>query len=314
MSLRPRVATVVVHHSQPADTLRAVGSAQDADYPSQVVLVVDNGPDAGVGSPLADSLDPTVTYLPAPSNLGFAGGVGLAASVAAQRFGVDYLWLLNPDAVAEPAALGWLVTTADAVPDAAIVGSRLLDGPGPDAPIAYDGAVVDPVTGATRHLGRGVPASQRPARGHLDTDYANGASMLVRVGAMAVLGPLPTEYFLYFEETDYALQARRRGFRVLLEPRSRVHHLRRSVTDIPTATFVYYMIRNRDLFARRWGFVPDPAAPQPTDVFVASARERIAVARPDELLAFDALVAQARADGAAGRSGRSDVPTSVGWQ
>ena len=218
------------------------------------------------------------------------------------------MWVLNPDTLVTPDALSRLVLAADADPGAAIVASRLLSADG--ASILYDGATIDPVSGATTLLGSGSPASGAPANEARVTDYAHGASMLLRTTAMAHLGRMTEDYFLYFEETDFSLRARRAGARVLVEPRSVVRHTRRSWGDLPTSTYIYYMVRNREIFSERWGF-DRIAARGVTDHFTASWRGRVRQHRPDLVDTFDTLVASALADGIAGRGGRSDLPSEL---
>jgi GT2 family glycosyltransferase len=56
-------------------------------------------------------------------------------------------------------------------------------------------------------------------------DWVSGASMLVRGEVFQSIGLLDEDYFLYFEETDYCLRARRSGWECWYVPTSRVVHL-----------------------------------------------------------------------------------------
>ncbi|MEO6822607.1 MAG: glycosyltransferase family 2 protein, partial [Candidatus Nanopelagicales bacterium] len=221
---------------------------------------------------------------------------------------VEYIWILNPDARPAPDALSWLVATADQNPSAALVASRLVSADG--ASILYDGATIDPVTGATALVGSGEPVQARPALAFSVTDYAHGASMLVRSESLATTGLIPEDYFLYFEETDLAMRARSAGFTVLVEPRSSVRHFRRSWAALPSSTYLYYMVRNRELFSARWGFDRSQAR-SVTDDFTGSWRRRVGAARPDLLATFDALVSAATSDGEAGHTGASEHPQAL---
>lgn len=303
-----RVATVVVSFQQPDDTVRAVETVQAGDYLGNTVIVVDNDPAGRPGSELHRRLDPTVTYLPMGFNSGYAAGNNAGIRRGQALHDIDYAWVLNPDTVAEPAALGALVAAADAFPDAAVVGSRLVD---QRRRALYNGATVDPVTGQTRHLGNGVPLASLTESEPFDTDYANGASLLIRMSLVPMIGLIPEDYFLYFEETDFALHCQSLGFRVLVAPGSVVRHDRRSWGALPTSTYIYYMVRNRETFSRRWGFDADGAHRGPTDEFVAGWRARIGANRPDLVSQFDQLVSAALAAGTAGETGPSDVPKGV---
>jgi GT2 family glycosyltransferase len=308
-SRRPRVVTIVLNYQYPDDTLEAVASVQAGDFLDAAVVVVDNGPDGDEHARLRAGLDPCVGLLPTGANLGYAGGNNAGIRFALDRYDPELIWLLNPDTVADPSALGVLVATMQEHPEAALVGSRLVDADG--ATVLYDGAEIDPRTGATRHVGAGRPVPDLPPTPAHDTGYANGASLLLRTDLLDLLGFIPEDYFLYFEEADYALRAKEAGFRVLVEPRSVVRHARRSWDAIPSSAYLYYMVRNREIFSRCWGFDAEQAHRPVTNLFVTQWREKVNRARPDLVAVFDAVAEQAMADGEAGVVGYSDVPARL---
>ncbi len=302
------MATVLVNFGQPDDTVSAVEAVQSGDYLDNTVVVVDNDPDAVIGGALHQRLDPTVSYLSMGENTGYAAGNNAGIRWAMELHDVEFAWVLNPDTTPEPRALAGLVEAAEQCPDAALIGSRLVDA---SARTMYNGASIDPVTGQTRHLDVGRPLGGLPERAPFDTDYANGASMLIRTALVPIVGLIPEDYFLYFEETDYALRCQARGFRVVVAPGSVVRHDRRSWDRLPTSAYVYYMVRNREIFSNRWGFDEGDAHKAATGHFVSGWRDKICGVRPDLVPAFDELVSRAISDGEAGVVGFSDVPVRV---
>jgi len=67
-----------------------------------------------------------------------------------------------------------------------------------------------------------------------EVDWVAGASILVRREVFDAIGLIDEGYFLYFEEVDFLLRAKRAGFRTFYVPTSRViHHMGAStgVTD-----------------------------------------------------------------------------------
>ncbi|GIH03467.1 glycosyl transferase family 2 [Rhizocola hellebori] len=56
-------------------------------------------------------------------------------------------------------------------------------------------------------------------------DWATGACLLISAECLAATGPWDESFFLYSEETEYALRARDRGFRTMLAPDAQVIHL-----------------------------------------------------------------------------------------
>jgi len=56
-------------------------------------------------------------------------------------------------------------------------------------------------------------------------DWICGASMMVRSAVFGAIGGLDENYFLYFEETDFCLRAKRAGYSTWYVPGSRVMHI-----------------------------------------------------------------------------------------
>jgi len=55
-------------------------------------------------------------------------------------------------------------------------------------------------------------------------DWLAGASMMIRRDVFEAIGPLDDGYFMYFEEVDFCLRARRRGWTCWYINESRVAH------------------------------------------------------------------------------------------
>lgn len=83
------------------------------------------------------------------------------------------------------------------------------------------------------------------------TPYMHGAAMLVRREAIERAGKMPEVYFLYYEELDWSVQIRRAGYLLEYHPTSTVYHRESSSTGQDSPLKMYYMTRNRLLFARR---------------------------------------------------------------
>jgi len=56
-------------------------------------------------------------------------------------------------------------------------------------------------------------------------DHVRGSCMLVRQHAIVDAGLLDESFFLYFEETEWCLRFRDKGWRVVLEPNALAHHI-----------------------------------------------------------------------------------------
>jgi GT2 family glycosyltransferase len=306
----PKVATLVLNYQDPEDTLAAVASVQASECLDQRIIVLDNGP---AGTPahrrLESELGAVATVLATGSNLGFAAGMNRGLEVAlTQR--PEFVWLLNPDLRVEPATLARLLETAGRFPDGGAFGPRITHGGSEPTRIWFDGGIFEPERGGrTGHVNDGKIEADTPAGQPRDTGYLTGACLLLRATAIRQCGPLPEEYFLYFEETEYCRRLAHQGWRLIVDQSARAEHHKRSSGQLPTAAYTYYMRRNKELFARRMGLDVAAAVAGFEADWVRPWRRNVAERAPSWLPVFDELIDLARADGAGGRTGRRrDLP------
>lgn len=159
-------------------------------------------------------------------NGGFAGGNNIGLRLALQA-DIDAFWLLNTDTVVPPDALSALLARQAAVPNAGMVGSTLRYYWRPDYVQGLGGARFNEKTGAGEHLGIDRPfdavVPSDPASIERRLDYIVGASMLVTRPFIDDVGLMCEDYFLYYEEIDWALRARGR-YSLAYAPTSHVYH------------------------------------------------------------------------------------------
>jgi GT2 family glycosyltransferase len=201
------------------------------------IVVVDGGSGDGSAERLANAVQVEgwsgcVELLLLTENRGFA--VGNNAAIRPLLEGPnspDYVLLLNPDTVVRPGAIRALVEFMDAHPRVGIAGSRLEDPDGTPQRSAFRFPTVASEFDSGMRLGLVSRLLQKyvvapPVRNDAHpTDWVAGASMMIRWPVIAAVGLLDESYFLYFEETDYCLQARRAGWQCWYVPSSRVVHL-----------------------------------------------------------------------------------------
>ena len=201
------------------------------------VVVVDNhsGDDSAhrIQQAIADdAMAPWARLVVLESNRGFASGnnhvirEGLQSSNPPQ-----FVLMLNPDTVVHPGAIIELVRFMEAHPEVGIAGSRLEEPDGTPQRSAFRfhsiasqfdrGLQLGLVT---RLLSRRITAPPPRDEPH-ETDWVSGASMIVRKDVFDKVGLLDEDYFMYFEEVDFCLAARRAGFSCWHVPQSRIIHL-----------------------------------------------------------------------------------------
>ena len=225
------------------DCLRSL-AAQTADLGGGRVLVIDNASGDDSVPKLTAAIEREnwsnwAQVMPLDRNGGFSFGnnAGIRYALAAP-VRVDHVLLLNPDTIAHPHAVKFLVDFMAAHPAVGIVGSLLENtAGGVDCSAHRDPTPLgELVSGArlgllTRLLARHVispPAKNKPHA----CDWVSGASMMLRREVIEQIGLMDEDFFLYFEEVDYCRRARTAGWSVWYLPESRVVHLEGASTGI----------------------------------------------------------------------------------
>ena len=237
----PSVWLVIVLYDSYADTADCLAGLQAATYPNLRTVLVDNGSGDGSGERLKLEF-PEVIHLRSDVNLGFAGGCNLGIR-AALAGGADYVCLLNNDTLVEPGFLEPLVERAQTTPGAGIFGGKIFYAEPPNR-LWFAGGRIDCRRGLTSHIGQDLPDSpafDRPGR----VDYVTGCLLLAPASLYERLGLLDERFFMYAEEVDFCLRARRAGLHSHYEPRSIIYHrVSRSMGGAYRPLYSYYQVRN----------------------------------------------------------------------
>jgi GT2 family glycosyltransferase len=213
--------------------------------------------EAEAGGDLA--ADPQLVIVRTGTNLGFAGGNNVGLRYALARDDFDYVWLLNNDTVVEPKALAAMISRMAEKSTAGMCGSTLIRYHEPQRIEAFGGGYYCKWIGLPWHVGRTRRTDQVPAPRSAERlmNYVVGASLMVSRQFLKEIGLMNEEYFLYFEETDWAVRARGR-FGLAYAPDSIVYHkIGQSIgtTSDPRKKSLlcdFFALRNRIKFTRKY--------------------------------------------------------------
>lgn len=162
------------------------------------------------------------------ANLGFAGANNIGMNYGVAAGDASYFWLLNNDTAVDPGALTALVSRSQVANDQGIVGSTL---------IFYNNIGMVQAMGVGKYCktkALSVPLGIYSDVSHLqclngleieaNADFVVGASMLISSKLLKEVGFMAENYFLYFEELDWAIRAKSLGYRSMYARDSFVYH------------------------------------------------------------------------------------------
>lgn len=232
-----KVGIAIVSYKSAAlaiDCLCSIESERDGFSPSLQVVVVDNA--SGDAPTIEKAIKGNgwtswVTSVSASKNGGFAYGNNLAYAQMRKGDPPDYIYLLNPDTIVRKGAISALVQFFESHPSVGVVGSSFEHPDGTPWPFAFrfPSLLSELESGlqfalVTRLLHRYTVPVQMGLSSQ-PVDWVSGASMMIRRSLFDALGGLDENFFLYFEETDFCLRAKKTGFATWYVPESRVMHI-----------------------------------------------------------------------------------------
>ena len=241
------VYIVVLNWNGWQDTVECVTSCRKLSYGHFRILVVDNASTDGSEAILRDRF-PDLEIVQTGANLGYAGGNNAGIRYAVER-GAGYVWLLNNDTVVDPTALDEMVRIADEKPAVGMVGPKILLHSRPQY-LNCIGSTINLRTGQPSLIGLGERDDGRFDEIR-EMDTLSGCSLLVKREVIDAVGLMDERFFLFYEETDWILRAKRAGFTMLYVPGARIwHKVSASVGGHQSPLMLYYMTRNNPLLMR----------------------------------------------------------------
>jgi GT2 family glycosyltransferase len=230
-SAEMHVAVAVVGFRNASDIVACLNALSRSEHADFEVVICENGGPASFAALTAaiPSVLPggqLVRALQAPGNLGYAGGVNFALDAAQDA---DAWWILNPDTEPEPGVLSAMLDRLSRG-DCDAVGCIIHSADGTIQ--AYGGGRWRPALARAEALGKGRGLSEPIDEAAVEQaqGYISGCSMLVGRRFLSLAGLMRDDYFLYGEEVEWFVRARRLGLRLGFAPSARIVHHAGSTT------------------------------------------------------------------------------------
>lgn len=215
------------------DCLRALAPEMDGEMR---VVVTDNlsadDSVARIGAAIQENGWGFASVMALGKNGGFAFGNNAAIrGMYESKTLPEFVLLLNPDTLVRPGAVAELSAFMEAHPTVGIAGSRLenMDGTAQISAFRFPTILSEFEGGmrlglVSRLLRKWMIAPPVQGSPH-ETGWVAGASFMIRREVFERIGLFDEAYFMYYEEVDFCLRARRAGWACWYVPASRVVHL-----------------------------------------------------------------------------------------
>lgn len=227
-----KVYIVLLNYNGAADTIECLESLQKLNYSNFQVLIIDNSPTnlpfetllnwaalekVEFDQTTASELDLNIfqnqfVFIKVKQNNGFAAGNNIALNAILKVSGDHYVWLLNNDTVVDKESLknqiSYLLQPENN--RIGILGSKLIYYFNQDK-IQAIGGKFNKTFYISTHIGEGEPVNKSKEK-FPEIDYVVGASMLVSHHFLRDVGTLSEDFFLYYEELDWANRAKKNNW------------------------------------------------------------------------------------------------------
>lgn len=243
-----KITIIILNWNGKKDTLECLASVRNIHYPHFKTLVVDNGSTDNSVEAIKEQF-PEVTVIATGENLGFAGGNNVGIRAALQD-GADSILLLNNDTIVDPEILSAFSHSLQKHAHLGILGAKIY---------LYDernkldhlGGNWNSQKGCFDLIGNRAIDDGQSWEEMQEMDYACGCALFVKREVFEAIGLLEPKFFLIWEESDFCLRARRKGFLTMSCPSAKVWH-KVSVSFVggkPHSTYFWW--RNRLLWMER---------------------------------------------------------------
>ena len=249
------LSIVILEYNNPKMTLSTLRSLYKAKVPPGIkleVILVDNSPvPDGVLEKTTKEFK-SLTYIATHKDTGFAAGNNIGIKIGLKKKS-DYFILMNNDVKLHSL---FLINLVKRLKEADIVVPKIYFAKGYEyhkdkykpselgKVFWYAGGSFDWNNIYSEH--RGI---DQVDTGQFDqpssVELANFCCVLIKKSVIDRIGLLDESYFLYWEDADFSVRARRAGFNLLYEPKAKIWHKSSGSSGSGSTLHDYYLTRNR---------------------------------------------------------------------
>ena len=247
----PKVFIVILNYNGKEVIKKCLTSVFKLDYPDFEVVIIDNNSTDG-SFEIAKSTFSKASFIKNEENLGFSAGNNLGIRFAIERM-AQYVLVLNNDTEVEKDFLKKLVEEGEKNKLVGILSPVIFNGNTKE--VWFSGGKVDWLRMKSQHE-TGIKKEES-----YETEYITGCAMLIKAEVFKKIGLFDENFFLYWEDADFSVRAKRDGFKNIVVSSSWIYHTEES--QKANKNKIYWLVfsgllffkKNTPLLLQWWVFI-----------------------------------------------------------
>ncbi|MEX2007823.1 MAG: glycosyltransferase family 2 protein [Candidatus Levyibacteriota bacterium] len=235
-----KIFIIILHFGDQEVTLDCVRSIIKAKLNFDRLIIVDNNQNFD-----SKVFKDKIEILRNKKNLGFAGGVNVGIRHALAK-GADYILLLNNDTIIKYNFLRELTKFFKKNKTAGILSPAIKYEKNHST--VYDtGGKINKIFGRTSHEEVTEVINKSPKA----VDYVSGCCMLIKKEVFDKVGLFDARFFLYYEDVDFCIRAKSKGFLTYVLPEVSIEHALSKGVGRGSAVAAYNQTKSALQFGRK---------------------------------------------------------------
>lgn len=245
----PLVFVDLVVFNNSGDIISCLKSLKEQTFTRFEIVIVDNASNSTEVNHITSFINrqtsgiQKIHFIKNERNLGYSGGNNVGIKYALEH-GASEILILNPDTTADTYLLEEMHNVLVS-----------------DSKVGIVGPVIDE---GNRKIAGGKISWLKPELNHTEErsryDFLTGACFLVKSEVFEKVGLFDERYFLYFEDADFCVRARKAGYQLVTAENALLHHKVSATTSkLGSARLLRYHYRNTHVFNMKnapiWAFI-----------------------------------------------------------
>lgn len=253
-----KVSIIIPVYNRKDDLARLLDSILNNQFNDYEIIVVDNASEENIRD-LVESRqekNDSIKYVRLEHNMMAAGGRNAGIKVAKGK----YLCFIDSDNIIDSNMLGILVGEMENDASIGMAGPLMLYYKDPQR-IWFAGNQINMITSKTTYWNKDRKRNELDLKSIFETDHIPNL-MMVRKEAQEKIGLFDEQYYIMYEEADFAWRIKNAGYRVVVCPEAITYHncylpeeivdneMRKLGCENPVRT--YHFSKNRGIFIKKY--------------------------------------------------------------